>query len=182
MPLKKLTVTGLLAALVCVAAPIAIPIGQVPVSLAMLSLYIAGSVGGMLSGTVAVGVYILIGAIGLPVFAGYAGGVGILLGPTGGYIIGYIPCVLIVGLMARNPEAKFWRYPVGMALGTVLCYAVGTVWFILYSGCTVRDAMLLCVIPFLPWDAVKIGAACAICPRLRKAISKIKPDREKRRA
>lgn len=163
---------ALMAALICVAAPFTIPVGAVPLSLGTFAVYIAGGVLGRKRAAAAVVVYILIGAVGMPVFTGFCGGLAKLLGVTGGYIIGYIPCAMLSGLF-RDKTAKPWALPVGMLLGTAACYFFGTAWFILstaqgsLSGSSITAALLTCVVPFLPFDALKIAAASVLSGALR---------------
>lgn len=169
--------TAIMAALICIAAPFTIPVGAVPVSLGTFAVYLSGGVLGGKRGAAAVVVYILIGAVGLPVFTGFCGGIAKLLGVTGGYIIGYIPCALISGAVFDKIK-KAWALPLGMLLGTMVCYAFGTIWFILcttkgaITGGAVLSAVMTCVVPFLPFDAVKIAAACALSAALRAKLGK----------
>lgn len=172
MKAKNLTITALTAALCCVISPIAIPVGAVPVSLSLFAVCLAAALPGSLRGTAAVGVYIALGALGLPVFAGFSGGVGHITGPTGGFILGYLPCALVIGLFLRKPDASAWRCPVGMALGTLCCYICGVLWYSLVTRAALFQALTVCVLPFIIFDAVKIAAASALTLRLRKAISK----------
>ena len=192
---RNMAFIAVMAALICVAGPFAVPMpGLVPISLATFAVYLAGGILGAKKGTLAVLIYVLLGAVGLPVFSGGAGGFAKLFGVTGGYIIGYIPCALLTGLfvdlffksgvMKSVSEKKgfgkvlgwigaVWAVPVGMILGTLVCYTFGTVWFIIARGVTLEVAMTACVIPFLPGDAIKIVCASAITIALRDRLSKI---------
>lgn len=169
---KSMIFTAIMAALICIAAPISVPIGLVPISLATFAVYLAGGLLGAKRGALAVVVYILIGAVGLPVFSGFAGGFAKLLGVTGGYIIGYVPCALLSGLLYDRTR-RVWTLPVGMVLGTLACYIFGTAWFLIatadgaITGASVVSALMMCVVPFLPGDAIKIAAACALAMPLR---------------
>lgn len=185
---RNMAFIAVMAALICVAAPWSVPMpGLVPVSLATFAVYLAGSLLGWKKGTIAVLIYVLLGAVGLPVFSGGAGGFAKLFGVTGGYIFGYIPCALLSGLFTdlfykknSNIKNKFlnwlsraWSVPVGMILGTVALYALGTVWFIVARGVTLEVAMAGCVLPFLPGDAVKIVCATILTLALRDRLAKI---------
>ncbi|MEL4105716.1 biotin transporter BioY [Oscillospiraceae bacterium WX1] len=172
MSIRNMVFTALIAALICVASPFVIPIGPIPLSLATLAIYLAASVLNWKYGTLAVIVYILIGAVGLPVFSGFTGGVQKLVGVTGGFIIGYIPCALVIGLLVDKFELKKWKYPVAMVLGTIVLYACGTAWFIHVTGAPFQKALTLCVLPFLIGDAIKIALASLIAPVLRKTLKK----------
>ena len=126
---------------------------------------------------------VLLGAVGLPVFSGGAGGFAKLFGVTGGYIVGYIPCALISGLFvdlfykknaSKNPFVNgAWAIPVGMIAGTVVLYALGTIWFIIARGVTLEVALASCVVPFLIGDTIKIICATVITVVLRDRLSKI---------
>lgn len=184
---RNMVFTAVMAALICIAAPISVPIGPIPISLATFAVYLAGGLLGAKKGTLAVIVYILLGAVGLPVFSGSEGGLQKLFGVTGGYIIGYIPCVIIAGLFVDiffkkrstinnkflNWLSRAWSVPVGMILGTVVLYVLGTAWFIIASGATFEVAMAACVYPFIPGDLIKIACATVLTIALRDRLTKI---------
>lgn len=111
MKTKDMVLTGVFAAVICVFAPFTIPIGAVPISLATFAVYLAAAVLGTKKGTLAVLIYILIGMAGVPVFSGFAGGIGKILGVTGGYIIGYIPCAFAIGVFTERFGGKNYIYP-----------------------------------------------------------------------
>lgn len=171
--LLDLIFTALLAALICAAAPFSIPVGAVPLSLATLAVYIAASVIDWKHGVAAVALYVLLGAVGLPVFAGFTGGVQRLVGMTGGYIFGYIPCALVTGLIIDRYADKKLIWPAAMLAGTVCCYAFGTAWFCVVSGMNLWRALSVCVLPFLPGDALKIVLATAVGIPVRRAVARI---------
>lgn len=171
---------ALLAAVLCVIAPFSLPIGPVPISLATFAVYLAGALLGCGHGTAAVALYLVIGSIGVPVFAGWSAGFSNLIGPTGGYLLGYLPCAAIVGFgvgrwggrEARLFKNRFYpAYPLSMAIGTLVLYALGTAWFMMQLHYTFASALAVCVLPFLPGDAVKIAAASVLAPILRKRLS-----------
>lgn len=171
MRVKDMTLTGVMAALLCVAGPLTIAAGPVPLSLASFAVYLSGAVLGWKRGTAAVIIYLLIGMIGIPVFSGFSGGIQKLAGVTGGYLIGYLFCALITGLGSGAPHEKpAWMLPACMVAGTAVLYLFGTAWFVIQTGNAVGAALGLCVIPFLPGDAAKIIAAVLIARPVRKAI------------
>lgn len=174
MKLKDLIFASLFAAIICVLAPFVIPIGPIPLSLATFAIYIAASVLDWKYGTLAVIVYILIGMAGLPVFSGFSGGVMIIAGPTGGYIVGYIVCALVIGQIVDRNEQKKWVYPVAMIVGTALLYACGTARFVHLTGTTLMGALAVCVIPFLIGDAIKIILASVMARRLRMMLKRLR--------
>ncbi len=161
---------AVMAAVMCIFAPLSIPAGAVPLSLATLVVYLDGALLGRAKGCAAVAVYILIGLVGVPVFSGFIGGFAAVVGVTGGYIIGYIPCAFITALFTQRFGGRIWAMAVGMALGAAALYAFGTVWYMLLTGVEIAAALAACVIPFLAGDAVKIAAACALVVPLRKKL------------
>lgn len=173
MKTRDLTIIAVMAALICVAGPLSISIGPIPLSLASFAVYMAGAVLGAKKGTLAVGIYLLLGLVGLPVFSGFSGGFQKLIGVTGGYLVGYLPCACITGLAVKpdSPDSgSQWRLPAFMALGTAVLYLIGTAWFMIQTRNTLAASMGMCVIPFLPGDAVKIVAASLLARLVRKAL------------
>ncbi|MDD7326668.1 MAG: biotin transporter BioY [Lachnospiraceae bacterium] len=177
MKIKEITFTALMAAVCCILAPISVPIGPVPVSLVVLAaLFCVFAVGTKL-GTLAFTIFLLLGAAGLPVFSGWQGGIAKLAGPTGGYLIGCIPMILIAGAFItisekRKGALKYVIQAVGLAIGVLVCYALGTAWFMIESGSDLMTSLTLCVLPFLPFDAIKIAIAMIVGNPLRVALSK----------
>ena len=171
MKTRDMTLTAVMAALICIAGPLVVPVGPVPLSLATFAVYLAGAVLGKKRGTIAVGLYLLIGIIGVPVFSGFSGGFQKLAGVTGGYLAGYLPCAFLSGLGAERAEksGRKWLLPALAAAGTAVLYALGTAWFMIQTGNTASAALGLCVVPFLPGDAVKIIAASLLAGPVRKA-------------
>ncbi len=173
MNVIKMTETALMAALLAVLSPVAVPLaGQVPVSLATLAVMLAAVVLKEKYGTLAVLIYILLGMIGMPVFAGWSSGAAVVSGMTGGYIIGYLPLAWLTGKAAGMAAGHTpYSYPVlvsGAVLGTLVLYGIGTAWFMAYTGTEPAASLTACVIPFLPGDALKIAAAAVLAPRLEK--------------
>ena len=175
MKTRDMTLTAVMAALICIAGPLVIPAGPIPLSLATFAVYLAGSISGKKWGTIAAGLYLLIGIIGVPVFSGFSGGFQKLAGVTGGYLIGYLPCAFLSGLGTEISEAKKknWLLPALMVAGTIVLYVIGTAWFMIQTGNALGAALSLCVVPFLPGDAVKIAAALLLTKPVRKAITSI---------
>ena len=168
-----LVVTALMAAVTCILAPLSIPIGPVPISLTNFAIYLSLYVLDWKKGTISYLIYLLIGLVGVPVFSGFTGGVAKLAGPTGGYIIGFIPMAIIAGI-AIDKFHQRWIHLIGMIIGTVVCYAFGTLWFCLQSGTPVMSALSICVFPFIPGDLIKIVIAFVIAPIIRERIDKLK--------
>jgi len=171
---------ALFAALMAVCSQIMIPLpSPVPINLGLLAVWICGGLLGAKKGAISVLVYILLGAVGVPVFAGFNAGLGALAGPTGGYIIGYLPSVILFALLTER-AAVSWRnrksvtgfllLVAGGLPAMVACYAPGTAWFMFITGMGLIEALVLCVFPFIPGDVLKIIAAVFICEALRKRL------------
>ena len=171
MKTKDLTMTAVMAALICIAGPMTAAVGPVPLSLATFAVYMAGAVLGPKRGTAATALYLLIGIAGVPVFSGFTGGFQKLAGVTGGYLAGYLPCAFLSGLGGEMyGRGRKWLLPVLMAAGTAVLYLVGTAWFMIQTGNALGAALSLCVLPFLPGDAAKIAAVTLISGPVRKAV------------
>lgn len=164
---KQLSTTSLFAALMCILGPLSIPIGPVPISLTNLVIYFSVIILGTRLGTLSFIVYLFLGSFGLPVFSGYSGGLAKLAGPTGGFLIGFIPMALLSGLFAKKFLNKKVILYIGFVLATLIAYAFGTVWFVLSMKCGVWYALTICVFPFLIGDGIKIFAATIIGSGIR---------------
>lgn len=167
---KDMAFIAMFSALIAVCSMISIPIGEVPVTLQTFGVCLAAAMLGKKRGPLSVLIYILIGAIGIPVFAGLKGGFGVLAGPTGGYIVGFLPAALIIGFSAEKWERKTLPMTLSMALGVLLCYTVGTIWFMVVTKMHLGESLLLCVVPFLIPDGVKIAVAVILSHTLSKAV------------
>lgn len=172
MSAKKTAIIGILAAVICVLAPFSLPAGAIPVSLTTLAIYIVSCTVSAKYALPAVMIYILLGAAGLPVFSSFTGGFQQIAGLTGGYIIGYIPCSLIVSVFTDKYESKKFIYPLSMILGTLVCYAFGAARYMQLTDCGLLTALTICVFPFLIGDAIKIAAASCVGITLRKRLKK----------
>lgn len=172
--IRQLTVIGLMTAVICLLAPFTlhIPVSPIPISLGFLGIYLAVSVLGMRSGTLSVAVYILLGLAGVPVFTDFSAGAGKLFGPTGGYIIGYLFMALICGFFIDRWEGRFLINCLGMILGTCVCYLFGTVWLALQMSLTFPKALAAGVLPFIPFDLVKLLLALTLGSQVRKRLKK----------
>lgn len=172
MKTQKIAVTGILAAAICLLAPLSFPAGAIQVSLATFAIYIVSCTVDTKISVCAVIIYILLGAAGLPVFSAFRGGLHMIAGANGGYIIGYIPCALIIGLLVDRFENKKWIYPTSMVLGTAVCYFTGTLWYMYQTNSNFASAAAICILPFIIGDIIKISAACAIGITLRKRLAR----------
>ena len=162
------------AALIAVCAWLSIPF-TVPFTLQSFAVCLLPALLGWKRGSLSVLVYMLLGAAGLPVFAGFRAGLGVLLGATGGYIVGFLLTALCIGLTAECLPGRPLPLALAMVLGMLLCYACGTAWFVIvYTKSSgpigVLGALNLCVFPFLLPDAVKTALAFVLAGRLRKVL------------
>lgn len=168
--LRMLVFASLLAALMTAGAYISIPVGPVPIVLQNMFVFLTGLLLGSRWGLASVGVYLLAGACGLPVFAGGMGGVGRIVGPTGGYLIGYLPAVFIVGYISKKGKGRVARDIIGMLAGTIFLYACGVAWLKTLTGMPWPKTLAVGMYPFLIGDALKIAAAAAIARAIRPII------------
>lgn len=167
----ELCATALGAALMAVCAWISVPT-EVPFTLQTFAVFLVTGLLGLKCGTLSVVVYLLLGAVGLPVFAGFKGGIGSLLGTTGGYLVGFVFTALAVGLITKFFGRSLPVLVISMVVGLALCYAFGSAWFLVVytrtSGAMAMATVLAkCVVPFLLPDAVKIALAALLTRRLQ---------------
>ena len=167
---KTLTMCAIFTALVAVCSQITIPLPIIPINLALFAVYLAGALLGPWRGALSLVVYLLLAAVGVPVMAGFRGGLGNLVGNTGGYVVGYIFAAFFTGLLAVKWGSKFWQLCVAMVLGCAVCYFFGTLWYSILSGTPFFASFSACVVPFLPCDVVKILLAALLASRLRPVV------------
>lgn len=167
-----LVMTAVMAAVLAVISPFVLPIGPVPISLCTLAIWLTVYILGWRRGTAAVLVYVLLGAAGMPVLAGFTGGLGRLFGPTGGYIVGYLPLAAITGLFVERWRDRRLLHLAGMVLGSAVLYVMGTAWYCFQAETTLVGALAVCVLPVLPGDLMKMAAALAMGPVIRRRLEK----------
>ena len=160
---------ALCAAVMAVCSWISIP-AAVPFTMQTFGVFLAVGLLGGRNGTLAVLIYILLGAAGLPVFSGYAGGAAKLAGPTGGYLIGFLFMIPIAGAFRRRYADRPVLTGCGMLLGLAAAYFFGTAWFVYQMHVSVRYALSVCVLPFIPFDLIKIVLAVLAGSAVRKAL------------
>lgn len=165
--LKKMVYAALMAALTAAGAYIAIPIGPIPIVLQNLFIMLAGLLLGGRWGLISVGVYLLAGAVGLPVFAGGSGGVGKLVGPTGGYLLGFAVAAYLIGVVSESGRGRVMVDVLAMITGTLVIYAFGVAWLKVVTGMSFSKAFSVGMLPFLIGDALKIAAAIPIARAVR---------------
>ncbi|NCE65187.1 biotin transporter BioY [Pseudoflavonifractor sp. 524-17] len=175
MRTKDMAYIAMFSALIAICAWISVP-AAVPFTMQTFGVFAAVGILGGRRGTLSILVYILLGAVGLPVFSGFRGGPGVLLGTTGGYIAGFLCSALLLWALERFWRDRMWLLLLAMFLGMAVCYLFGTFWYMLvYSSSTgpvgILTVLARCVFPFLVPDALKISLAAALSHRLRKSIS-----------
>ena len=171
--LRMTVYASLMAALTAAGAYLAIPIGPVPIVLQNLFIFLSGLLLGPGWGTASVGIYLLAGILGLPVFAGGVGGIGRFAGPTGGYLMGFLPAVFVIGFISNvSKKTNVIRDLLAMICGSLIIYACGLPWLKILTGMTFGKTLAVGMYPFLPGDALKIAAAVPIAKALRPIINK----------
>ena len=170
--LRMTVYASLMAALTAAGAYLAIPIGPVPIVLQNLFIFLSGLLLGSGWGTASVGVYLLAGVLGLPVFAGGVGGIGRFAGPTGGYLLGFLPAVCVIGFISNVSKTNVVRDLLAMIFGSFIVYACGLSWLKILTGMTLGKTLAVGMYPFLPGDALKMAAAVPIAKALRPVINR----------
>ena len=173
---KQMVLIALMTAVTCVLGPLSIPLpfSPVPISLTNFAIFLAIFVLGMKNGTISFIIYLLLGAVGVPVFSSFRGGLQVLAGPTGGYLIGFIFLALIMGFALDHFDRKLLPTIIGMIIGMVVCYAFGTVWLAKLLSLSFKEGLMMGVIPYLAGDAAKIIIAAIVGPKLYGATQKIR--------
>lgn len=173
----RLVLTAMMTAVTCILAPFAIPVpvSPVPISLTNLVLLISIYILGWKGATVSYLIYLLLGAAGLPVFSGFAGGPGKIAGPTGGYLLGFIFMTILAGIIVEHFPGKRFLIVTGMILATAIAYAFGTAWLAFQMEIPFTAALSVGVLPYLPGDTLKIIAAVITGPILRSRLQAIYP-------
>ena len=169
---------ALMAALTAVMAQITVPLPAVPFTMQVLAVVLSGFLLGPRYGALAQVVYLLLGAVGLPVFAGLKGGLGILVGPTGGYLFSYPLAAAAAGLafgaMVGAVRGRAVRSGVGFGLlGLLVIYAVGVPWLAVQLGLSLTQALVSGALPFIPFDVAKVVLAAFLAAAVAPQISAI---------
>lgn len=170
----SLTMIGLMTAVTCILGPlsIAIPISPVPISFTNLAIFFSAILLGWKKGTISFIVYLLIGFAGVPVFSNFTSGPAKLLGPTGGYLIGFIFLALVAGFFVDRFPGKLYIYVLGMVLGMFITYVLGSGWLAYQANMTFEAALFAGVIPYIPGDIVKIMIATILGTTIKKQVKK----------
>ena len=166
--IRQMTLISLFAALTAVGAFISIPIYPVPLSLQTLFTLLAAMTLGSVIGASSQIIYVMLGVIGLPVFAGFKAGIGILFGPTGGFLFGFIISAYVIGkIIELKKEKNIFYYFLAGIIGTIILYIIGITQLSLVTGIGIKKAIAVGMLPFLPGDILKIIAASFIARKFK---------------
>ena len=163
---------SLMAALTAVGAYVHIPLGPVPIVLQNLFVLLAGLILGSRWGVVSMGIYLLVGAIGIPVFAGAKGGIAHFIGPTGGYLFGFLLASYVTGYISEHSKHHLSAEILAVTLGSLAIYALGVPWLKIAAGLTWGKALSLGMLPFVIGDTVKAAAAVVLARTLRPLVAR----------
>ncbi len=168
---RKLAMVALMAALMCILSPITIPVaGGVGANLGVFMVVLMAYILEFPMGIASCAIYLLLGLVGLPVFAGFQGGVGVFMGPTGGFLIGYLALGAVSGLFLKIGKGNRWIFASGAAVGLVICYILGALWYMAVIKVKFLTAIVTCVAPYVVFDIIKITVVCIIGPVFKKNI------------
>jgi len=175
MPIEKLrmvVLASLMAALMAVGAYIHIPIGPVPIVLTNLFVLLAGLLLGSRWGLASAGLYLLVGAIGLPVFYGGKGGLAHILGPTGGYLFGFVLSAWLTGFISERFRHSMVGGIIAVIFGSLVIYGLGVPWLKTITKMTWAKALTVGMIPFLLGDALKAAVAIVLARAVRPMLNR----------
>lgn len=187
MSTQRNAIVGLMTSITCILGPIsiAVPFSPVPISLGLFGILLTSALLGAKLGTFSCALYLLLGLVGLPVFSGFTSGIGVLLGPTGGYLLGYLIVSVCSGMFCHtknkqtsakvsfehNKSAPLLQ-GAGMACGLILCYLSGSLWLAYVMNITFTNALLVGVLPYIPADLIKLILAIWLGRLIRKRLVK----------
>lgn len=173
MKVRNMALCGLFTAVLAICAWISVPMGDTVITLQTFGIFLTLGLLGGKRGTVTVLVYLLLGAIGAPVFSGFRGGLGALLGTTGGYIFGFMSTSILYWIMTSIKDTPRIRL-IAMVFGLLLCYICGSWWYLtryLTAAQTTLGLVLLkCVVPYLIPDAIKLTLAWILTGKLKRFV------------
>ena len=166
---------GLAIALITIGAWVTVPLGPVPLTLQTMVLAFVVLLFPAREAVASVAGYVVLGALGVPVFSGFRGGVSTLVGSTGGYLVGFIVSALLMWALTGFARRNRWTLAVALAVSLLACYAFGTVWFVVVSvragkAMTFGTALSFCVLPYILPDAAKIWLAYFLSKRLKRFV------------
>jgi len=169
LSLKQMVICAMIAGLLCIIAPLSIPVGSMPLSLINVIVFVCIFVWGKNNTLIGYIIYLLIGFLGLPVFAGFKAGFSALFGITGGFLIGFIPLISISGFFVEKYNKKIIII-CAMIISEIILYMFGVVWFLIITNISIIEAIIICVLPFVFVDFIKILIAYYLGMIIKKRI------------
>ena len=170
--LRSLVLAALFAAVTAVMAQLVIPLGftPIPFTLAIVAVMLTGGLLDYKTAFLAQACYLLVGAVGIPVFSYFGAGLSKLAGPTGGYLLGYPLMAMVTAWLLEKWGRGFWKSCIAMVAGLAVCYTVGTMQLMLLTGCGLWEGLWMAVIPFAPFDVAKALLASVLAAALHRAL------------
>jgi len=177
MSAKDLTLAALGAVIITISSYLTIP-STIPFTMQTFGVFCVLLVLGGKRGTLSVLIYIIMGMVGLPVFSGFKGGLVNLVGPTGGYIIGFLATGIVYLILEKFANKKDINKVIVLTIGLILCYLLGTIWFVVVAtsrggSYTMISALTLCVVPYIIPDLLKMYLALIISKRIKKSVKEL---------
>jgi biotin transport system substrate-specific component len=175
MPIEKLrwmVLASLMAALTAVGAYIHVPIGPVPIVLSTLFVLLSGLLLGSRWGLASMALYLFVGAIGMPVFSGGRGGFAHFLGPTGGYLFGYLLASLLTGMISERSHGNFFWEIIAVIIGSLAIYGLGVPWLKMVTKMSWPKTFIVGMVPFIIGDAVKASVALILARAVRPILKR----------
>jgi biotin transport system substrate-specific component len=171
---KNLVLIALFAAITAVIAPFTIPLpfSPVPLSLSLFAVFLSGAILDKYSAFISQTVYILLGAVGLPIFSGFRGGLSVIAGATGGYIISYAFVAFFIALILEKTGKNYFTYALSMLLSIIICYSFGVAWLAFVMKISFFEAFLVGAVPYIAFDTIKALLCAAVAVPINKSIRK----------
>jgi len=179
--LRMMVFSSLMTALIAIGGYLSFPIPLIPVPIVLADFFVmlAGLLLGAAWGSASVGLFLFLGALGMPVFAGGASGVAVFIGPTGGFLVGYLFCALVIGLVSGKGEASLSKDLAALLLGDFVLFGLGITWLKIVLRVTWNKALAFGLLPFIPGTAIKIMAAVMLVRTLRPFLKQVIPQQSK---
>ena len=173
LKVRDITITAIFTALTAILAQISIPLpfSPVPITFQVMAVYISAIILGSRLGTLSQIIYILVGAIGIPIFVNFQGGLNVVFGPSGGYLISYPIVAFIVGKIS-DKSLSYIQSAAVLIASLLLCYGMGVIQLSFITNITIKKALVIGVLPFIPLDVIKITLAYLLGNRVRMALIK----------
>lgn len=176
--LRMMVFASLMTALIAIGGYLSFPIPLIPVPIVLADFFVmlAGLLLGAAWGSASVGLFLFLGALGMPVFAGGASGVAVFFGPTGGYLIGYLLSAFVIGLVSGKGKASSVKDFIALLLGDCVLFGIGIVWLKTVLHVTWNKALAFGLLPFIPGTTIKIIVAVILVRTLRPFLKQVMPQ------